>query len=45
MVHTVKSIVLDITGKRKPAMLGRVVEVEDDSGQQTPDEKVAVKTG
>ncbi|KIV97412.1 hypothetical protein PV10_01167 [Exophiala mesophila] len=44
MVHTVKSMVLDVTGKRKPAMLGDVVQVEDDSGQQTPDEKIAIKT-
>ncbi|RVX66629.1 hypothetical protein B0A52_09380 [Exophiala mesophila] len=44
MVHTVKSMILDVTGKRKPAILGHVAQVEDDSGQQTPDEKIAIKS-
>jgi len=44
MVHTVKSIILDITGKKKPALHGRVAEVEDESGQQTPEEKVTMKS-
>ncbi|KIW34677.1 uncharacterized protein PV07_01441 [Cladophialophora immunda] len=47
MVHTVKSIILDISGKRGPALHGRPAEVEgeESSGQQTPDgeEKVVVK--
>lgn len=45
MVHTVKSIILDITGKKKPALQGRVAEVEEESGQQTPEEKVTIKAG
>lgn len=46
--HTIKSMYLDLTGKRKPALHGRVVNVsdEDDSGRATPEEKVAAgKTG
>ncbi|KAK5047488.1 hypothetical protein LTR84_006585 [Exophiala bonariae] len=44
MVHTVKSMFLDITGKKKPALHGRVTEIEEESGQQTPEEKVAIKS-
>ncbi|KEF53222.1 uncharacterized protein A1O9_10670 [Exophiala aquamarina CBS 119918] len=44
MVHTVKSIILDISGKKKPALHGRVAEVEEESGQQTPEEKVTLKS-
>ncbi|KAJ9659140.1 urea active transporter [Neophaeococcomyces mojaviensis] len=45
--HTIKSMFLDLTGKRKPTLQGRVQEVgdEDDSGSATPEEKVATKTG
>lgn len=44
MVHTVKSMLLDVTGKKKPALHGRVTEIEEESGQQTPEEKVAIKS-
>lgn len=44
MAHTVKSMFLDMTGKKQPALHGRAAEVEEDSGQQTPEEKVAIKT-
>ncbi|KAJ9616845.1 urea active transporter [Cladophialophora chaetospira] len=44
MGHTVKSMFLDITGKKHPAIHGRAAEVEEDrSGEQTPDEKVVMK--
>jgi len=44
MAHTVKSIFLDIMGKRHPALHGRAAEIEEDaSGEQTPEEKVMVK--
>ena len=44
--HTIKSMLLDITGKRRAPIQGRVQEVnEDSSGTTTPTEKVAVKTG
>lgn len=45
MAHTIKSIYLDITGKRKPGLRGRVVEIEDSPGVSTPEEKVVGKTG
>jgi len=46
MVHTVRSMVLDLSGRAKPTLHGRVAEVEEESGsQQTPEEKVTVKTG
>ena len=45
MAHTVKSIFLDMMGKRHPALHGQVAEVEEErSGDQTPEEKVVVKT-
>lgn len=44
MVHTVKSMFLDVTGKKKPALHGRVAEIEEEMGQQTPEEKVTVKS-
>jgi hypothetical protein len=41
MAHTVKSMVLDLTGKKKPPIHGRVAEIADeDSGSATPEEKV-----
>jgi urea-proton symporter len=43
MGHTLKSMFLDMTGKRHPAIHGRVAEVEEASGEQTPEEKVVVK--
>jgi hypothetical protein len=44
MAHTVKSMFLDITGKRHPALHGQAAEVEEDaSGEQTPVEKMVVK--
>ena len=46
MAHTVKSMWLDATGKRKPALHGRhgdVTEGESPEGAATPDEKAAVK--
>ncbi|KAJ9502486.1 hypothetical protein H2202_001607 [Exophiala xenobiotica] len=45
MAHTVKSIILDISGKKHPAIHGRANAVEDEetSGVATPDEKTAVK--
>ena len=45
MAHTVKSMILDLTGKKKPPIHGRVQEVEDDEGVSTPDtdEKVPAK--
>ncbi|KAJ9632916.1 urea active transporter [Knufia peltigerae] len=46
MAHTVKSIILDISGKKHPAIHGRVSAVGDDetSGAATPEEKTTVKT-
>ncbi len=45
MAHTVKSILLDISGKKHPAIHGRASAVGDEetSGVATPDEKTAVK--
>lgn len=46
--HTIKSMFLDLRGKRKPMLQGRVQEVsdEDDSGRVMPGEKVtAGKSG
>lgn len=45
--HTIKSMYLDLTGKKRPTLHGRVQEVteESDSGTATPQEKVAVKSG
>lgn len=40
MVHTVKSMYLDITGKRKPTLQGRMQQVEERDGAETPNEKV-----
>jgi hypothetical protein len=42
MVHTVKSMYLDIIGKRKPALQGRVQQVDEKDGAETPHEKVDV---
>ncbi|KIW18860.1 hypothetical protein PV08_03149 [Exophiala spinifera] len=47
MAHTVKSIILDISGKKHPASIhGRVNALGDEetSGVATPEEKTAVKT-
>ncbi|KAK5022293.1 urea active transporter [Exophiala sideris] len=44
MVHTVKSIVLDLSGKKHPVTHGRVsVSGTEEDGLETPDEKTAVK--
>jgi hypothetical protein len=48
IVHTVRSMVLDLTGKKRPALYGREVEIKDEadgnmSGQETPIEKVTGK--
>lgn len=44
IAHTVKSIILDVMGKRHPAMHGQAAEVEEEtSGGATPEEKVVVK--
>jgi urea-proton symporter len=40
MAHTVKSMYLDITGKRKPTLQGRMQQVEGRDGAETPNEKV-----
>ena len=46
MAHTVKSMILDVTGKKKPPIHGRIQEVaDDDSGAATPEEKVTPKEG
>lgn len=49
MAHTFKSIYLDLTGKRKPKLVGRegvVEEIEEDSpGSGTPTKKVTGKQG
>ena len=42
MVHTVKSMYLDIRGKRKPMLQGRIQQVDEKDGVETPDEKVDV---
>ncbi|KAL2414710.1 putative urea active transporter 1 [Exophiala dermatitidis] len=44
IAHTVRSMWLDLTGKKRPALHGRAAEVEDGSrSSQTPVEKVEVK--
>jgi urea-proton symporter len=40
MAHTVKSIFLDITGKRKPMLQGRMQQVEEKDEVETPNAKV-----
>jgi hypothetical protein len=40
MFHTVKSMYLDITGKRKPMLQGRMQQVDGKDGAETPNEKV-----
>jgi urea-proton symporter len=46
MAHTVKSMILDLSGKKKAPIHGRVQEVaEDESGHETPEEKVETKQG
>ena len=40
MVHTVKSMYLDIMGKRKPTLQGRMQQVDEKDGVETPNEKV-----
>jgi hypothetical protein len=44
MAHTVKSMFLDLTGKKRPAIHGQVQEVEEDTGSVTPEEKVMPKS-
>ena len=48
IVHTIRSMVLDLTGKKKPALYGREVHIKDEadeniSGQETPTEKITGK--
>ncbi|KAG9772869.1 Na+/solute symporter, partial [Aureobasidium melanogenum] len=44
IAHTVRSMWLDLSGKKRPALHGRATEVEDESrSSQTPVEKVEVK--
>lgn len=43
MAHTVKSMMLDLTGQRKTPIHGHVQEVEEDTGVSTPEEKVTPK--
>ena len=48
VAHTIKSMFLDLTGKRKPTLQGRVQEVSDgdDNGRVMGEEKVtAGKSG
>lgn len=40
MAHTVKSMFLDLSGKRKPTLQGRVQQVDEKDGVETPNEKV-----
>lgn len=40
MAHTVKSMFLDITGKRKPTLQGRMQQVDEKGGLEMPNEKV-----
>lgn len=46
MLHTVKSMVLDLTGKRRPIVHGQATEMDEkDSGSATPpEEKTTIKT-
>ena len=43
MAHTVKSMILDLSGKKKTPLHGRVSEVHDDEGSVTPEEKIVMK--
>lgn len=43
MVHTVKSMYLDVTGKKKPTLHGRITEVEEETVSKTPEEKAEPK--
>ncbi|KAI1610126.1 SSS family solute:Na+ symporter [Exophiala viscosa] len=44
MAHTVKSIILDISGKKHPVTHGRAsISGTEEDGLETPDEKTAVK--
>lgn len=40
MAHTVKSMFLDLSGKRKPTLQGRVQPVDENDGVETTDEKL-----
>ena len=40
MAHTVKSIFLDLSGKRKPAIRGRVQQVDETDAVEVPSEKL-----
>jgi hypothetical protein len=40
MVHTVKSMFLDLSGKRRPTLQGRVQPVDENDGVETTDEKL-----
>jgi urea-proton symporter len=40
MAHTVKSMFLDLSGKRKPTLQGRVQQVDEKDEVETPNEKV-----
>jgi hypothetical protein len=44
MAHTVKSMVLDLTGKRQPAIHGRAAEVDAVGSEEETAEKVVVKS-
>lgn len=45
--HTIKSMFMDVTRRERSTLHGRMEEVseESDSGTETPQEKVAVKSG
>lgn len=40
MAHTVKSMYLDVMGKRKPTLQGRIQQVDEKDGVETANEKV-----
>ena len=40
MAHTVKSIFLDLSGKRKPTLRGRMQQVDETEGVEVPSEKL-----
>jgi hypothetical protein len=40
MAHTVKSMFLDLSGKGKPTLQGRVQQVDEKDEVETPNEKV-----
>lgn len=40
MAHTVKSMFLDLSGKRRPTLQGRVQPVDENDGAETTNEKL-----